>query len=59
MQKVMESWKEELGHISTAFKDDDRGEQLVKVPAMLQMRPVHVAMLQQQSAVLSCCSLGK
>ncbi len=52
--KVVESLKEELGnkyHISTAFKDDDRGEQLVKVAAMLQMRPVHVAMLQQHSGM--------
>jgi hypothetical protein len=48
--KVLESVQEELGnkyHISTAFKDDDRGEQLVNVAAMLQMHPVHVAMMHQ------------
>ncbi len=47
--KVLEYLQEELGnkyHISTAFKDDDRGKQLVKLAAMLQMRPVHVAMMQ-------------
>lgn len=54
--KVLEAQEEELGNmyqISTSYKDDAYGEQLVKEANMMQMRPMHVTMMQQHSGLLA------
>jgi signal transduction histidine kinase len=51
--RALEAWKEERNkyQISTSFKGDAHSKQLVKEANMMQMRPVHVTMMQQHSGL--------